>query len=941
MTKIVNANLISKQFGNFKCSYSENLYSQTSKTLGLPEILDIIGGKKSLRLPAVKNLSPSETLKERIERIRTITDKFIRTDVKKTLPKFYPEVKFKAGASPEQKNIETYTGFCIGDVDMKDQKLSFEQIRKILLKDEFVSFMFQTPSGGLKFAVQIHVVDSKEEFQAYFLSVVEYYEKKGIYLDKAQKNPAQGAFLSYDEDLFTRELPTLYTAKKTVQVVRKQAQNIGTITPEIVKAVNDLVNTNTWILGNNSTHAQYVALGFSVASFGLDARDIFETLCSPWYNKQGLQNTSGKDFEGFLSKYDPAKMSADLLTNLLRKHTTYRGFNVLQYDIELSINQYIGQEKKKAEYLRKVIENHNVLIQAPTGSGKTTFIEELPMRKLIAIPLVSIGAQAEVRGYAVLHEGKTTSAMHETQFVTYDKLVELAAYYDLIVFDEVHRIPSDMSFKGRVFNEVQELIKRYPKKRYVMISATPQPVFDVFKLFDFKRVRIKTAAKMHIKYDVQTTEAIQTAIGIILKFIAEKNGGKLLLKLDNKEALQAIQKYFGGEDVVDIYTSENKDSEHFKTLMHTGKLTKDISICTSVLNDGVNVKDATLLRMVEVNNQGNDLASTIQFFGRDRTGKAEKIALFRKSKDRNFNMYDQYEHLKTIAEKECAYYNKYNDTDNRMHDLLESNILFRSDDQWKVSEFAILHNVYKNQISSMSVETAIAEAMANYPFASFAACENEVSKIDVSELKKDAKEAKKAAEKSIQRMLIETPELVSGWMQATSKNKTLVRLCKDTLPYDRRNDYSKVGIELTSITEKYNDLLESYLFWYLKSENKGLLHTCENLREIQRKQKALNTTKVIEKPRNKREQKRKRDYQQVLKTVTGKQYTIKELAKKLNNELRLVSTKYMTIEDVRTWLLTTEHSVKKVSKNEILYQVLCYKSYSLLSLEFTQYQLVI
>ena len=319
----------------------------------------------------------------------------------------------------------------------------------------------------------------------------------------------------------------------------------------------------------------------------------------------------------------------------------------------------------------------NVFISCGTGTGKTTFAKNLSMltggRTLILSNRVANLKQTR-KGSNYWKSGINPFA---DSCISYQKLesdprlnVNWLNTFTHIVVDEAHYFVKDAGFNAKANISLAKIIGSNCTK--IFMSATIdgfQKVYlqlmkDMNKFNIFNNIQYSmTKSKLHIASIEEIVHESQ--ISEILRELY----GKTLIFVDSIEKGQKLKRKLDSIYLVGMITSESKESEEIKekdlfdTLIEKEKFDTDILIATSVIDNGVNIKDENLKNIII---QNNDKDEIIQMIGRKRClNMDDKVHIFlvsssEQSLSRKIDSMEERKKLFEKASQDLARYHKPN-----------------------------------------------------------------------------------------------------------------------------------------------------------------------------------------------------------------------------------------------------------------------------------------
>lgn len=318
-----------------------------------------------------------------------------------------------------------------------------------------------------------------------------------------------------------------------------------------------------------------------------------------------------------------------------------------------------------------------VLISAPTGSGKTYFILHVYLR------------YARQKNYRILYLVNRTILKEqierdiETDSINISPFIDVETYqvleqsirnntaqrftnYNIVVADEAHYFLSDATFNTSTQLSYNWIEKHYKYKIRIYISATlnnlrkymnnrayPNSLPSTIQsnLYGFysncldKHFLVKPHANLwsyNIDRDYKdiSVRILSSYEDIVREVKTSKNTEKWIIFVDNialgKKLLEQITKPFDNEKVVfkaneDViflsadYRNQSVGLEEVNKITSEQKQSAKVLICTSVMDNGISLKDEELRNIVIIIDTEEEF---IQMLGRKRLPKDETIKLY-------------------------------------------------------------------------------------------------------------------------------------------------------------------------------------------------------------------------------------------------------------------------------------------------------------------------
>ncbi len=206
----------------FEYSFFDNLKNTVaSETMNMDKLDEIIRG---------------DQLKSKIELYRKTNDKSLKMDL--------PLVTFSGVFNKRKKSeLVEHSGLICLDIDNIPYA---DELKDRLKEEDYIHYMFVSPSRGLKVIIKINAAN-EEEHLLFFKSLQKHFSSLKITIDKACKDISRGCFLSYDSTAFYNiESSTLDFdfVKKYFPIENRKIQNQETICESedtTIESYNDVV----------------------------------------------------------------------------------------------------------------------------------------------------------------------------------------------------------------------------------------------------------------------------------------------------------------------------------------------------------------------------------------------------------------------------------------------------------------------------------------------------------------------------------------------------------------------------------------------------------------------------------------------------------------------------------------------------------------------------
>lgn len=204
-------------------------------------------------------------------------------------------------------------------------------------------------------------------------------------------------------------------------------------------------------------------------------------------------------------------------------------------------------------------------------------------------------------------------------------------YFDYIVADECHYFVQDTSFNSYTRLSFEAIFSQ--RCQIFFMSAT----MEEFKALIHQKVTFYRHnsmnvcdALLHIKEHIIEDEfagidavCFHETSEIISKINAGKKGKKWLIFVESKSLAKKLDDAIGMNSC--IITADDKDSKEFELITRQEQFHADVLIATSVIDNGVNIKDLNLRHLVLMTSEKTEF---LQMLGRKRREPGERITVF-------------------------------------------------------------------------------------------------------------------------------------------------------------------------------------------------------------------------------------------------------------------------------------------------------------------------
>lgn len=319
-----------------------------------------------------------------------------------------------------------------------------------------------------------------------------------------------------------------------------------------------------------------------------------------------------------------------------------------------------------------------ILINAPTGSGKSSFVfnvlanhanqekksvlvlsnrlalnlqQKVHLCDLYDLPPIGSKTLSDIKFFRNVILLTYQAVLHE---LTQNSFAEMPIKY--IVFDEAHFFCSDAIFNPWTESILLSLQTYFPKAIRIYMSATPEnvkPIISAFEKRHFDMLRNRTNVGYNTPYDnFLDTQLLHQEFFMEYKFqenfqnisilffyewdsLLERikaysnstevfpDQDKWLIFVSEKEAGKQLKKSLG-KDLAD-YIDADSPPKYIAELSRRQFFDKKVLISTSVIDNGISIQDSKLKNIVI---DTTDRIQLIQMLGRKRLAANEQITLY-------------------------------------------------------------------------------------------------------------------------------------------------------------------------------------------------------------------------------------------------------------------------------------------------------------------------
>jgi hypothetical protein len=316
--------------------------------------------------------------------------------------------------------------------------------------------------------------------------------------------------------------------------------------------------------------------------------------------------------------------------------------------LRVPIAQYITDDELAFGLLQDAVqENTLTVVDAPTGSGKTTVGKRWPDPAIVTVPTVLQARQLEAEGYSAAYGGSTADPSAEKIVTTYDSLGrtidslgERAKEYVLFI-DEPQEITAASTYRGSAVLGVMDQIGRC--KAGVFTSATTA---SIRKLLRLERIQNQVfefvpGIRPPRTFDVERIDgkvddfilALESAVPVVVYWNDKAGIRRLFRKL--------VKAGKARPDEIGMITAGTTGSKLEAYIEQHGKLPQGIRyvLATKKIVSGLNIADS--FRAVAVDGEHIKPEDLVQLPGRGRGKPVHLTVLLRNPIHRQHHNYSE------------------------------------------------------------------------------------------------------------------------------------------------------------------------------------------------------------------------------------------------------------------------------------------------------------
>lgn len=294
--------------------------------------------------------------------------------------------------------------------------------------------------------------------------------------------------------------------------------------------------------------------------------------------------------------------------------------------------QYLSYNENCSKVIKEAIEKYDViLITAPQGTGKTTWIKETFEEKAKVIsPTRALTNQINSDNEYVFDYWGDYIAYSET-FVQGLNMLKEASDVKYVVIDEIHKLVSYNEFayvQVISFNKVYEYCKEHNIK-VILLTATPQTLASLQKEQIYKDIGVHIEIEKNRKYvnEVYFTEKYSVKMVTDLIYTNHIDGFMQIAMITDTKDIETIKDNLikkGLNKVFAISSKNRKEEENiemFKSICKNELLDIDVLLVTTWADVGVNFINTNINNLyffATQNYEKSDLTTLVQFIARTR-----------------------------------------------------------------------------------------------------------------------------------------------------------------------------------------------------------------------------------------------------------------------------------------------------------------------------------